>query len=144
MGVNMTQVEAYCLGLKAWRRRDEGACIAWCPGLAVLSQAETEDGAMEALREAVELWFESCVERGVLAEALGEVGIIGPAHGEPIPAAAGAITICQPTPLGSGAGRHGLSITLGEDRRTDRIEARIPGHLLADHIGWNPAAASAH
>lgn len=139
----MTQVEAYCLGLKTWHRRDDGACIAWCPGINVLSQAETEEGAMEGLREAVELWFESCVGRGVLAEALREVGIVGPSLGEPIPAAAGSISVCQPTPLGSDAKRHGLSITLGEDRGTDCIEARIPAHFLADRIGWGPATGPA-
>ena len=137
----MTQVEAYCLGLKAWHRRDEDAFIAWCPGLGVLSQAETQQGAMEALREAVELWFESCVERGSLAEALQEVGIIGPSHGEPMPATSGSLTICQPAPVGSGAERHGLSVTLGEDQDTDCIEARIPAPLLADHVGWEPASA---
>lgn len=139
----MTQVEAYCLGLKAWHRRDEDAFIAWCPGLGVLSQAETQQGAMEALREAVELWFESCIERGSLAEALHEVGLIGSSQDEPVPAAAGSITICQPTPVGTGAGRHGLSITLSEDRRTDCVEARIPAHLLADRIRWDPASVPA-
>lgn len=139
----MTQVEAYCLGLKAWHRHDEDAFIAWCPGLDVLSQAETQRGAMEALREAVELWFESCVERGSLADALQEVGIVGPSQDEPIPPAAGSVTICPPAPVDSGTGRHGLSVTLGEDRRTDCIEARIPAHLLANRIGWDPASAPA-
>lgn len=140
----MTQVGAYCLGLKTWHRRDDGACIAWYPGINVLSQADTENGAMDALREAVELWFESCVERGVHAEALQEVGIMGPSLDEPIPAAAGSISICQTPPVGSGAGRHGLSITLGEDRGTDCIEARIPAHFLADRIGWGPATGPAN
>lgn len=139
----MTQVEAYCLGLKTWHRRDDGTCIAWCPGINVLSQADTADGAKEALREAVELWFESCVERGLLAEALQEVGIIGPSHDEPMPATSGSITICQPAPVGSGAKRRGLSVTLGADQGTDCIEARIPAPLLADHVGWDPARAPA-
>ena len=98
---------------------------------------------MEALREAVELWFESCVERGSLADALQEVGIVGPSQDEPIPPAAGSVTICPPAPVDSGTGRHGLSVTLGEDRRTDCIEARIPAHLLANRIGWDPASAPA-
>ena len=98
---------------------------------------------MEALREAVELWFESCVEQGSLPEALQEVGIIGPSQGDPMPATAGSVTICPPAPVGSGTERHGLSITLGEDRGTDCIEARIPAHLLADRIGWDPASAPA-
>lgn len=98
---------------------------------------------MEALREAVELWFESCVEQGSLADALQEVGIIGPSQGDPMPPAAGSITVCQPSKVSSGAKRHGMSITLGEDRGTDCIEARIPTHLLGEHVGWDPVCARA-
>jgi predicted RNase H-like HicB family nuclease len=39
-----------------------------------MTQAETERQAMESLREAVELWFESCISRNVLDEALVEAG----------------------------------------------------------------------
>jgi hypothetical protein len=38
----------------------------------VVSQAQTANGARQCLQEAVELWFESCVERGVLDQALRE------------------------------------------------------------------------
>ena len=41
-----------------------------------MTQARTKKEALEALREAVELWFESCIERGVLDTALNEVGFV--------------------------------------------------------------------
>ena len=54
--------------------KDGDAWVAFCPRLDVGSQAETKDGALAAVREAVELWFESCLERSVLREALIEAG----------------------------------------------------------------------
>ena len=74
--MDMTQGRDLCVGLKTWLRREGGTWIAWCQAIDVLSQAETEQGAKEALREAVELWFGSCVARGVLAEALLGVGFV--------------------------------------------------------------------
>ena len=47
--------------------------IASCPPLDVMTQAETKKRAIEQLHEAVELWFESAIQRGVLDQALEEV-----------------------------------------------------------------------
>ena len=38
----------------------------------VASQGRTADDAKRCLQEAIELWFESCVERGTLDQALRE------------------------------------------------------------------------
>ena len=38
----------------------------------VVSQGQTADDAKRCLQEAIELWFESCIERGVLDQALRE------------------------------------------------------------------------
>lgn len=38
----------------------------------VVSQGKNADDARRCLQEAIELWFESCVERGVLDQALRE------------------------------------------------------------------------
>jgi len=46
--------------------------LAACPLVGVASQGATSEEARECLRVAVELWFESCVERGVLDQALRE------------------------------------------------------------------------
>lgn len=55
--------------------RQEGDC--WesgCPALDVYSQADDREGAKEALKEAVELWIDSCLERNTLHQALTELG----------------------------------------------------------------------
>ena len=127
----MTQERDLCVGLKTWLRREGGTWVAWCQALDVLSQAETEQGAKEALREAVELWFGSCVARGVLAEALLSVGFVGLPEGKATSGTAGSISIRRSDPLRCGAKRHSLSITLGDGRGSDCIEARFPAHLLA-------------
>jgi hypothetical protein len=51
--------------LGAVLRNDEGVWVAWCPLL---------DSAVQSLESAVEGWFESCLDRGVLKEALREAG----------------------------------------------------------------------
>ena len=48
--------------------------VANCPSLDVATQAESSEGALSALKEAVEGWFESCLDRGVVQEALIECG----------------------------------------------------------------------
>jgi predicted RNase H-like HicB family nuclease len=55
-------------------KQDEQRWAAGCPALDLFSQGETEDEAKRCLTEAVELWLESCLERGTLDEALREVG----------------------------------------------------------------------
>ncbi len=56
------------------RRETRTRWIAVCPALGVASQGRDEDDARRSLHEAVELWFESCIERGTLDEALREAG----------------------------------------------------------------------
>jgi predicted RNase H-like HicB family nuclease len=72
-------------------KRDGKTWVAWCPPVDVLSQAETKDRAIASLREAVGLWFESCVERGVLDQALTEAGFRRGKDGEKPPADASTV-----------------------------------------------------
>jgi predicted RNase H-like HicB family nuclease len=59
--------------LRAFVRRDtEERWIAVCPSIGVASQGSDADDARRCLDEAVELWFESCIERGTLERALQE------------------------------------------------------------------------
>ncbi|MFN7921499.1 MAG: hypothetical protein U0Q16_15460 [Bryobacteraceae bacterium] len=53
---------------------DGGQWIACCQALDVATQADTRTAAVDGLREAVELWFESCISRGTLDSALRESG----------------------------------------------------------------------
>lgn len=48
--------------------------VTGCPKLDVHSQGRTEREAKASLKEAIELWVEDCLERGVLNAALLEAG----------------------------------------------------------------------
>ncbi len=48
--------------------------VAYCQGLDLSSCGMTEARALEAMSEAVNLWFGSCIGRGKLEEALAELG----------------------------------------------------------------------
>jgi len=61
------------VNLNAYVRRDTARrWIATCPMIGVASQGYNATEAKASLQEAVELWFESCIERGVLDQALRE------------------------------------------------------------------------
>lgn len=56
------------------RRETRNRWVAVCPQIDVVTQGTSEDDAKRCLHEAVHLWFDSCVERGTLPEALRECG----------------------------------------------------------------------
>jgi predicted RNase H-like HicB family nuclease len=59
--------------LRAFVRRDtDERWMAICPSIGVASQGTDAADARRCLDEAVELWFESCIERGTLERALQE------------------------------------------------------------------------
>jgi predicted RNase H-like HicB family nuclease len=69
----MTESIVLDVHLQAFVRRDTPKrWVATCPKVGVASQGKTADDARRCLQEAIELWFESCVERGVLDQALRE------------------------------------------------------------------------
>src|SRR5436305_8512237 len=76
----MTESIALNVHLQAFVRRDTPTrWIATCPLVGVSSQGKTAVDARRCLQEAIELWFESCVERGVLDQALREANF-RPSH----------------------------------------------------------------
>lgn len=69
----MTESVALQVNLRAFSRRENARrWIATCPAVGVVTQGKSDADARRCLQEAVELWFESCVERGVLDQALRE------------------------------------------------------------------------
>ena len=50
-------------------RKDGAYFVAGCPPFDVFSQGETEESALANLAEALQLFVESCYERGTLVEA---------------------------------------------------------------------------
>lgn len=76
-------------------KRKGSVWVAWCRPLDVLSQARTKGEAIDALKEAVDLWFESCIQRGVLDKALAEVGFKPAKDGELIPSDANVVGVTE-------------------------------------------------
>jgi predicted RNase H-like HicB family nuclease len=73
MPSSMAESIALDVHLQAFVRRDTPRrWVATCPLIGVVSQGRSADDAKRCLHEAIELWFESCVERGVLDQALRE------------------------------------------------------------------------
>src|SRR5947199_3126569 len=69
----MTETIALEINLQAYVRRESARrWIATCPHIGVVTQGDSAPDARRCLQEAVELWFESCIERGVLDQALRE------------------------------------------------------------------------
>ena len=61
------------INLQAYVRREAAQrWMATCPHIGVITQGASSSDAKRCLQEAVELWFESCIERGVLDQALRE------------------------------------------------------------------------
>lgn len=54
--------------------QDGDQWIARCLPLDLFAQESTKESATDSLKEAIFGWFESCLERDVLAKALEEVG----------------------------------------------------------------------
>lgn len=57
--------------------------VAHCPPLDVASQGRTPEEAKTNLREAIQLFIESCNARGTLFDALRELGFAPGLHAEP-------------------------------------------------------------
>lgn len=57
------------------RRETRNRWIAVCPKIDVVTQGKSADDAKRCLDEAVQLWFEDCIERGTLQQALRECGL---------------------------------------------------------------------
>jgi predicted RNase H-like HicB family nuclease len=78
----MTESITLDVNLQAFIRGDTPQrWIATCPMVGVVTQGKSADHARRCLEEAVELWFESCVERGVLDQALREANF-QPSHAD--------------------------------------------------------------
>ena len=64
----------YEINLLIQIKRDGRQWLARCPAIAVATQSPTKKQVMKEIREAVEGWFEYCIEEGVLEKALKEAG----------------------------------------------------------------------
>lgn len=67
---------------------DEGGYIVSCAPLGLATQGDTQAEASQAIRDAIVSFFESCIARGTLEEALKELGWQPDADFQPAGAAA--------------------------------------------------------
>ena len=120
--------------LQACTRQKGAVLLAWCPPLDVMTQAETEQRAIDSLREAVELWFESCISRNVLDDALIEAGFHRLQPGD--------IRGQRTWPAGLAAAR---AEKQGTDAFTGKrdIEVSIPAYIAAQY-DWSGNRRASH
>lgn len=95
--------------------QDGDRWVAGCEPLDLYSQGSTSQGAVQSLREAISGWFESCLERRVLAKALEEVGFRLAQDSEPL----------------SANGRR-LSDSKSGDMEVEEVEISIPAYIAAE------------
>ena len=77
----LSEIVTLDVKLRAFVKREtKSRWAAVCPAIGVASQGRTQESAKRSLTEAVELWFESCIERGVLDRALREANFRAVAH----------------------------------------------------------------
>lgn len=129
---NNTEIISYSVRLDTWLRRDGRAWLTWCPSIDVRTQARTKKGALEALREAVQLWFESCIERGVLDAALKEVGFEKVPPGEEVLSGSNFIQIQRLSPETETPELH---FSLDHRKGSSFIEGVIPAYMAAQQLG---------
>jgi predicted RNase H-like HicB family nuclease len=123
-----TSIVNLSVRLEAAFRQEGGCWLAWCLPLDVMTQAETKEEAFQSLKEAVGLWFESCIERGVLDEALSEVGFQPIKPGESLPEDASVVKVAKPSRAVKD------NFTASED-----FEVVIPAYIAAKQL--EPSAA---
>ena len=128
------QVVSYNVRLHAWFRKDGREWIVWCPAVDVMTQSRTRKRALESLREAVELWFESCIQRGVLAAALKEVGFNKVPSDEETPEGVDVVDVVR-QPAHLQITKEPISFFLGHHNGSDYIEGTIPAYIAAKQLG---------
>ena len=101
--------------LEAEVTQDGSDWIACCPPLDLFTQSDSKETAMAALKEAISAWFESCLERGVLAKALEEVGFRLAKAGDPIAAHSSTVPVASAS----------------QSRQVEEVEVSIPAYIAA-------------
>ena len=128
------KIAGYTVRLDAWFRRDDRDWVIWCPAIDVMTQARTKKAALESLREAVELWFESCIERGVLDRSLEEVGFRKVSPEEEPPEGVNLVSVVKKPHRKSQEPKE-MSFSLGQSKGSTYIEGVIPAYIAARQLG---------
>ena len=114
--------------------------VACCPAIDVASQARTKEAARGSLQEAIELWFESCMSRGVLDEALRDAGFV---QVENPPSAAEYVVTARPSWATAQASEVGLrespSFRVAKSQGKQFLEGLMPC-VIPDASGFSYAS----
>jgi predicted RNase H-like HicB family nuclease len=132
-------IVSYKVRLEAVLRLDGSQWLAWCPSIDVMSQAETKKKALASLQEAVELWFESCIERDVLDKALTEAGFYKAKASASLPETPNTVSVLkgEPTATGAPASADADTFSFSRDQKggSEYIEVSIPAYIAAHQLG---------
>jgi predicted RNase H-like HicB family nuclease len=131
-------VVSYKVKLEFKVRVDGRDWLAWCPPLDIVSQGRSKKQAIKSLQEAVELWFESCIERNVLHEALLEAGFYKAKPSDaPIPAGASVVGVVTQQQQSKALKEHANTSSFIDARkgRSSYIEVSIPAYIAAQELG---------
>jgi predicted RNase H-like HicB family nuclease len=124
-----TALVQYRVKLEALTRQDGPRWVAWCWSLDIMSQSDSQEGALESLKGAIELWFESCIDRNVLDEALRECGFSRLRTGDTAP------------PDASAVGIRPRSASMDSFTQEHHIEVSIPAYIAAQQELRKPRAS---
>ena len=138
----MTEQSSVALSVRlaCYSRRDGRRWAAVCPVLDVASQGATEKAARAALQEAVELWFESCLERETLDAALREVGFRVRAQSEAVSPRAERVTVHRNTLRGKAS--HLGAAASAASRHRFEIHSEVPAFVAAQLLRAESSAAT--
>ena len=110
-------------------REENDQWIAWCLPLDILTQDHTKKAAKASLRRAIKLWFESCIKRGVLEQALQECGFYKGKPGEVPPAGASVVQMHSQT-----------TTPITADFAADYIDVDVPAYIAAHQLEHSRAS----
>lgn len=134
-----SSIVSYKVRLEAVLRLDGRQWLAWCPSIDVMTQAETKKKALASLQEAVELWFESCIERDVLDKALTEAGFYKAKASVSLPETPNTVSVLKskPTATDSPGSADADTFSFSEDHKgsSEFIEVSIPAYIATHQPG---------
>ncbi|MYD92605.1 MAG: hypothetical protein F4Y02_02710 [Chloroflexi bacterium] len=117
-------------------RNEDRDWTAWCPAIDVATQAPTKQCALEGLGEAVELWFESCISRGVLDQALQDSGFRKVAAVAGSQNASDCVTVRTTQTANQAVSiPDTVRFQISEERGDNFLEGFIPALLAKDNLG---------
>ncbi len=118
------------LSLRCFLRRDGNRWSATCPHLGIASQGRTEASAKASLEEAIDGWFETCLDMGTLDAALREAGFSPISASKPRSESESRVQIRRVRKAAEAADR---SVALLQSRKQFTLERQVPA-FLADAL----------